>query len=457
MKKLFKGLAMLLAALMVFTTVPVKAADSFQEEKTGIKLSVYTEEWFQNWEGISNVSQFKGSNGSYWFAYYDEKAGDDVVHVIKTKGGVVQPGEVKLKLKYPYFGGITVDSKGYFYVVTGAMGDDESDKSKTVFITKYDKKGKAVKSVGDNGSLSLSKQYGTSFYTDKPFDSGNCEIAINGNLLSVYYSRHTYGGKQCDGIFTINKNTMKSVNVGSSYNTHSFAQRVISYKKGFVYMSEGDIQNRAFTMSKYNGSSKTLKTADVFHFWAEPNLYDKNSFAALANNYAHLGNIVNISNKKVALVGTSAKSLNSKAKSQIEQLFIQIFDPDAKLSSKSAYTTKGERKGKSGKNGDENVTDYGVQWLTSYTKGYRIMNPQAVITKKGKIVILYELYKDRKFKSLDYMVLSKTGKVLSAPAKLSSTAMLNSDEMPVAIGESVYWTANRTDSKALYVYKLTIK
>ena len=48
----------------------------------------------------------------------------------------------------------------------------------------------------------------------------------------------------------------------------------------------------------------------------------------------------------------------------------------------------GTRSGLSGKNGDENVTDYGVKWLTNYDKTYTIENPQVVATDAGNYVIL---------------------------------------------------------------------
>ena len=82
--------------------------------------------------------------------------------------------------------------------------------------------------------------------------------------------------------------------------------------------------------------------------------------------------------------------MSSKAKKENQQLFIQIFDPNADLTTANGYITSGTRSGLSGKNGDENVTDYGVKWLTNYDKTYTIENPQVVATDAGNYVILFE-------------------------------------------------------------------
>jgi hypothetical protein len=76
----------------------------------------------------------------------------------------------------------------------------------------------------------------------------------------------------------------------------------------------------------------------------------------LNNNFAHMGGLASTGKKSAALVATSAKSLNSKAKSQNEQLFIQIFNPESNMDSAADFATSGTRTGYSGPNGNEKVT-----------------------------------------------------------------------------------------------------
>ena len=108
----------------------------------------------------------------------------------------------------------------------------------------YDSKGNHIKTVGDNGG-----GYGDdSFCTKIPFDAGNCDAAVKGNILTAIYARSMYSGHQSCSVFSVNTDSMTKYDTGSFYESHSFAQRVVPTGKGFVYMSEGDCFDRQFKM-----------------------------------------------------------------------------------------------------------------------------------------------------------------------------------------------------------------
>lgn len=469
--------AALSAMLAVNAAAFTVFADKTTEYKTIDKQRVYAKGQYVNWDGVTTVAQFVGTNGELSFAYVD---GKNVV-VVNTKGGKTLKKRIKLKMQHDIFGTVTCDKKGNYYVVTGQTNKGSDTSVNTIFISKYDKNGNHIKTVGDNGRSSLKDYYENHFCTKIPFDAGCCDAAVNGNILSVNYAREMYSGHQSNSVFTINTDTMQLIRMPGLYESHSFAQRVIPYKDGFVYLSEGDHYERAFSVavapttklrlekqkvtetdSYYNSRGalvtrtrtttlqpESVEDQPIFHF-ANNVSSSNNNF-----NFAHAGGIVNIEDRKIAMVGTSAKSLNSKAEKENEQLFIQIFDPSADLTKASAYVTSGTR---SGEQYGKEVTDYGVKWLTDYSKKTEISEPQIALTNKNRIVVLYEKSVSDKYKGVYYMVLDENGRILKDETRFSATARLNSCEMPVFAKGKVWWVGNTvSDTKNIYIFSLELE
>lgn len=450
MKKLCRYAAVAASIVMFFSPAAVYA-DAAKD--TGISKQIKADGEYKNWEGVSSVSQFLDENGNYCFACDSSKS----VTIVKTKNGKPLKKRITLKKQKPLFGGVACDSSGNYYLVGGKANKSSDHTKSTIFISKYDSKGTHIKTIGDNGSSSLGDWYSQDFYTQTPFDAGNCDIAVNGDYLAVHYARHMYSGHQSNSAFVINMKTMKKVKLNDIYSSHSFAQRTLPYGNGFIFASEGDCYSRAFTVSMVADPVSGENTnSDIFHFWVKKNALNNWDMQALNNNFAHMGGLVKAGENTAVLVGTSAKSLSSKAASEKEQLFIQIFDPSKDLSQSSAYVTSEKRSGYSGANGDEKVTDYGVKWLTGYSGKYTITHPQAAADENGNIAILYELEKSEKYQGVYYMVLDSEGKIIKKKTRYSATARLNPCEMPVCSGGTVYWTGNKTKGNKMYVYSLKI-
>lgn len=431
-------------------------ADTCNTESTGIYNEIIAKGEYKNWEGTSNVSQFKDNKGNFCFSYYNNKT----VTIVKTKNGKVSGNKIYLKMQYPIYGGVVCDSKGYYYVVSGRKNTTNDASKNTVFISKYNKKGKLVKTVGDTGNSSI-PGYGKNFRTKDPFQAGNCSIAVNGNYLAVNYARGMYNGHQSNSVFIINTKTMKKVKIGNIYNSHSFAQRVVPYKKGFMFVSEGDCYDRAFTISTIeNMSTGRVTTKNCFDFWVQQGA--RNDMIALNNNFAHLGDIVMLSKNKAALVATSAQSLDQKASSETEQIFIQTFNPAKDLRKAGAYVTSGKRSGLAGANGKTKVTNYGVKWLTSLSSKSTIEHPQAVSDGKGNIIILYELKQKSNewnyFYGVRYFVVDQYGNRKTDIKNFSYTACLNPCETPIYKDGTVYWIGNKLEGSKdmMYIYSLKI-
>ncbi len=429
------------------------------ETDTGVNVTVNAIGRYVNWDGVSNVTQFLGADGNLWFAV---DAGDSV-NVYKTNKDAAITNMVPLAKQHPLYGTTIVDDNGNYYVVTGEQNKDNDTSVETIFISKYDSHGSLIATVGDNGSSSLDWYYGDSFYTQIPFNAGNCDAVICNDVLTVHYARTMYSGHQSNSIFTINTKDMSKIDAGAFYESHSFAQRAVPTDKGFVYMSEGDCYDRAF--KTYCIEFKNPSTSDysltysneqtVFDFWVEDGALDSYNMFVVNNNFAHMGGIAYLSNGNIAFVAQSVKSLNEKAANEKEEVFIQIFDPKADLSSPKAYVTKGERSGLAGNNGRDKVTNYGVKWLTSYGSNYSVSNVQMVATDMDQIVVLYELMNQNEYVGVYYIVLDAEGNVLKDAMPFNKEARLNPCEMPVYVNGAVSWAANSySDSDRLYVYTL---
>ena len=450
-KKINKIVSIILSVSILTTVCSTTtfAASRKQIQDTNIKTEVNAYSEYINWEGVSSVSEFKDQKGNFCFAYVSGKK----IIVVKTKNGKVI-NTIKLAKKYPLFGGVACDSKGNFYLASGK--DNEGNKEiNTVFISKYDKEGKHIKTVGDDGSSSLSS--GSSFLTKKPFDAGNCDIEVNGNLVTVNYAREMYSGHQSNSVFTVDSTTMTKVDMGRIYNSHSFAQRAIAYKDGFVYASEGDCFPRAFTISTSLKSNENVIENDVFHFWVKKGTYSNWDMGTLNYNYAHMGDLAVVGSNKVAFLATSVKSLNSNANKENEQLFIQIFDPEADLSNASSYVTKGTRSGLSGPDGNVKVTDYGVKFLTN-SNAYYIDHPQMVSNGKNKLIVLYEKYnkKTGSYNGSYFQVLNSKGEVIKKETLYSKNIKLNPCETPIYTDGKVNWVTNN-DKGYISICSLKIK
>ncbi|MBP3611160.1 MAG: hypothetical protein J6J42_12600 [Lachnospiraceae bacterium] len=420
---------------------------------TSLEVTVKAVGEYQNWDGVTNVSQFLDARGNLCFAY---DAGENII-VVKTEKGTPAGKQIILKKEAEVFGAVTCDEKGDFYVVTGRKNDTEDTTKDTIFITRYDAEGNKTASIGDNGSSSVAGYYGDSFYTAVPFNGGNCDIAVNGDYVAVNYARGMYSGHQSNALFVINKNSMELVKVESYYNSHSFAQRIVPYQDTFVLASEGDCFDRTFTISVPDIERGTCKDWDIFNFWVEDGTYDRYDMWVLNNNFAHMGGLAVGKENQVAFVSASVKSMNENARTEKEQLFIQIFEvqPDKTLH----YVTEGIREGVAGPNGRTPATDKGVQWITDDAE-HSVDNAQIVSDPEGNYHILFELYKgtarsQNNYLGVYYTVLDGNGKTVSEVHQISSEAYLNRYEMPVYADGTIFWVGNnRTDTTSLYIYSL---
>lgn len=428
----------------IFGYVPENAGDSYSFIRN-INVSNTQVNSISNWAQVSPVQQFLYMDEGLAYAY----AADNQLRI-------VTPGKtLSIEMKYPLLGDVISDDEGNFYVVWGKVGTKNTEK--TIFISKYSPKGEHIKTTGFVGISPL----GADGNTKIPFDAGNCVSAIHEGVLMVNYAREMYNGHQSNNVIGVYTEDMSPYSFDLyywdeqraevPYVSHSFNQSIIYSKiaDDFVLANHGDAYDRGFIVEKLNkkvvrGYTKTLyetiySQLNIFHFYLEPksnyNMYVVNK------TFAQLGGLAETS-KGVVLVGASAKSIGEAAKTEKQNLFIQIFDPLATEVSPSMFVGGTVRSGETSLNiydtGDTpltKVTDYGVIWLTNHTDR-DVIAPQVVVGEDRIIILWTEVYKytPESF----YMVLAADGEVIT-PATSLGRLKLNSYEMPVYHNGFVYW------------------
>lgn len=381
-----------------------------------------------NWAQISPVHQFPYKNEGLAYAYTDS-----------NQLKITTPGKtMTLEVKYPILGDVISDDDGNFYVVWGKANNTQNASIETVFISKYSPEGQELKTTGFVGKSTPWRE-ADSAKTKVPFDSGNSVSVISDGILVNYHSKERYDGHQSDNVIAVKVSDMSAYSLpNDTYSGHSFNQSLIYSKKSssLLFASHGDAYARGFRVN--NSSGKYGDDSEIlFHFYLEANAnYD---MYIVNTTFAQLGGLAETS-KGVALVGASAKSISEKAKSEKQNLFVQIFDPQAAQVSEAMFIGGEVRSGALSTDINdrdnsplESVTDYGVHWLTDYNDT-DVIAPQ-VVSANDRIVILWSTNEDT-----FYMVLSEDGTVIT-PATSLGGQPLNSFERPVYYDGAVYWAA----------------
>ena len=91
MRRIKKALCMVLTAGLVLGSAPCgvdAATDTKVGKKAGISLTVKADGEYINWDGVSNVSEFKNKDG-YYFVYINATNGkeEQIFMVVDTEQG----------------------------------------------------------------------------------------------------------------------------------------------------------------------------------------------------------------------------------------------------------------------------------------------------------------------------------------------------------------------------------
>jgi hypothetical protein len=422
---------------------------------------------------VAPVSQFLDQNGNFNVVYDGEKT----ITLLRYDGNMQLAGTYSATKPYPLFGGAICDKNGNYYVVYGQRDEAATGDTVVLSVVKYDSTLGVLGSVNYLGSQTCPYQ-GLEWGTRYPFSSGNCSLALNGNTLVCSYARQMYSGHQSNHVIYVDCDTMQKVNTAPCYTSHSFDQRVIITSDGnYIFADQGDAYPRGFHINYVRSNNTNIrKNYDFtpFHFREGSNRdYGYNE------TYAQLGGIGEVSTGYV-LAATSEKTLSLDTNptnreycgdSEARNLFIQIFKKDFwNYSGQDCQLLNTEVRSAQGTAPSNPLTrtflsgtekDYGVLWLTDYTKEYCAVNPKLIVTEDDRIILMWEKFRyateeeEENYVATYYMVLSASGKVLQEATQMRD-ARLTSDEAPVYKDNRIYWVGSDGVSKNLTRYCLSV-
>ena len=460
-------------------------------------------------ETPSSVYEFWDEKNQYNIIY-EKSSNSNKMGWITLSSNLEKIKEIEFNRYLSIFGNASYKD-GYLYVVYGENDNTTTDESSSNFATtvtievvKYDTSGKVVSELPIQArDTSRMDKYNTSnsvinFGTRYAFDAGNCDIAINDNIMKCVFAKEMYNGHQMShAIYVdINKMTLLNASSKSDYNeaggyyfvnnsyfvSHSMAQRVIPTSDGqFLSVDRGDANPRAFSVAKTyksNSNSLYLKSYSMFHF-------RESSDVAYAYNstQSNLGNIVEVSDGYI-LVSSSEKTLslnyaNDRYINESQNIFIQKYNKNFSNNGKTVKDMQmfntSERKSESSRTDSKNkgelllskngVADYGVKWLTNYNN-VTVLGTRAVKINDSKIVILWaecDLEKNSSNKLTTtgkmryfYEIIDNNGNILNGPYQIQNGSLNDTIHYNYKDGY-IYWSERSIlDSNKFIINKLNI-
>ena len=460
-------------------------------------------------ETPSSVYEFWDEKNQYNIIY-EKSSNSNKMGWITLSSNLEKIKEIEINRYLSIFGNASYKD-GYLYVVYGGNDNTTTDKSNSNFATtvtievvKYDTNGKVISELPIQArDTSRMDKYNTSssfiaFGTRYAFDAGNCDIAINDNIMKCVFAKEMYNGHQMSHAIYVDVNKMTLLNASSKsdYNeiggyyfvnnsyfvSHSMAQRVIPTSDGqFLSVDRGDANPRAFSVAKtYKNASNTLylNNYSMFHF-------RESSDVAYAYNstQSNLGNIVEVSDGYI-LVSSSEKTLslnyaNDRYINESQNIFIQKYNKDFSNTGKTVKDMQmfntSERKSESSRTDSKNkgelllskngVTDYGVKWLTNYNN-VTVLGTRAVKINDSKIVILWaecDLEKNSSNKLTTtgkmryfYEIIDNNGNILNGPYQIQNGSLNDTIHYNYKDGY-IYWSERSIlDSNKFIINKLNI-
>ena len=405
---------------------------------------------------VPGVVSFFDGKGQYNVAY--KAANGNVCIQRYNASNMAAVDSVQIAKRHDLFGNIACDDGGNYYIAWGEADKDEKN-SVTLCISQYNYDGKFLKECTFKGFDT--GNYGSTWGTKEPFQSGNCSIVVNDGVLACNYARTMYNGHQSNHVVYVKTDNMARLSGQEPYCSHSFDQRAIALSdSGFLMANQGDAYSRSFHVAYVTPDLSRMYEAWNFHFREGYNRsYGYNE------TYAQMGGIAETENgfafcassERTLSLNTAPANTSYAGHSEARDLFLQVLKKDFyAYSGAEQYLTKGTaRKTVGNRPADAktelwlkgNETDYGILWLTQYDANHYAHNPKVMVTDDNHIVVMWEKrsYSNTGEVNSYIQVLTENGTTLVAPVELRGVALANDTDAIYRNGR-VYWTTSAKSS-----------
>lgn len=509
MKRIFSLLLILLLAgsAVGLTASPALAADSVSQRELDTKLAgglsiAYLEIGLesitvdtdgtkldaalqprdvQNYDA-SPISTFINGDGDFCYLYASKKTASTALWVTVDKDTFAVAGSVSITTYLTAVGGAICDGSGNLYVVYGGSCTTDYTSLPVLTVAKYSPSGLLLGSVSYTAAeTALPQSSAAGVYATKPFDSGNCSLAISGSTLCCLYGRkdNSSAFAQSGGAILVDIASMSKLTSYSSlpYTVQSWNCQLIATDNSgsFLAVEQGDAYDRGFCLTAF--SKAGASTATAFHFRE-----GANRATGYKEVYSQLGGI-DQSGSNFILTGTSERTLSlavaptnitNYGYSETRDLFMQTLN-----SSLSSVLINGVTRAATGTATagaktplflSSGVSDSGVLWLTEYQLPYYAASPRSIVLPNGNVLILWEVweYSDGNYYDNDTfittwsVIVGADGSIVQPAVRLGNDVRLDPQEELRYSDGYVYWcydeigdyTLNGTE---VTVYRLPIE
>lgn len=323
----------------------------------------------------------------------------------------------QIPMELSIYGGIFLGDT-YNYAVFGQENYEQDDSAEVLRIVKYSQDWERL------GSASV---YGSN--TTIPFDAGSVRFAESGDMLLVRTSHEMY--KSTDGYhhqanltIAVNTRTMtvtdcdyRTWNVGGGYVSHSFNQFITVDGDTVLAADHGDAYPRSVVLIRYNDPL----TDDWKSGWTSyVNVLDIVGTTGNNSTGVNVGGL-EYSDTAYLVTGCSVEQVEGTDFYGQKNIFVTA-------TAKDNFTKEGTT----------------VHWLTNFTTGVEVGNPQLVKTGANSFLLLW-----MEGSTLRYTALDGSGNPVGTVYS-SDTAVLSDCPPIVAEGKVMWYAANEGNCPVLY-------
>lgn len=472
--------------IMIITLAVVMLCTSILPQNVLAAESTYSINWNFNKQNIIlngyYNTRYQAANAKYYAStpqitsFWDADGNYNVVcgslsneiYINRYDGNLNFLNTITISKELNLFGNAICDGN-YYYIVWG-QNDDQNENCTVICLAKYSLDGKKIACCDLKGYDSIynqddmnSFQWGTKY----PFDSGSVSLSTNSGIISCIYARKMYNDIQSNYCFYVNSKDMTRLDSNAVvYCSDSYDQTVLAASDGgFLYVNQGDKEHRAFKIDYVDSTRNNDYSKDIFHFREGANQYE-----GYKQTYAQLGGVIE-TDKGFIFCGSSEKTLSSDnaetgadyyGHSEARNLFVQALKKDFyKYNNADMFYVSGEERKLTGTKLEtsstelylpDDVTDYGVKWLTDYDDSYYVNNPKVLVTDDNKVIVLWEKLSYSTHEGSTYFeILDEDLNVIQSASKLNNVYLPGNANLTYHDNKIIWVTSDKYGQYINYI------
>jgi hypothetical protein len=377
------------------------------------------------------------------------------------------------------YGGFTKDTDGNCYILTGKKNAD-GDFSSDLRLTKYDSSLRRLSSC----EIPTSK---AGFDVMEPFEASESRLVYAQGRVYVHMGKIMHRGDdglnhQSSILVAVDSKSMR-LDMDASMKqvaAHSFMQRLVLQDGEPILLDLADNYPRGIQITKPGSGSRVVFTYKTRMADADLNPAGKRLGAGLWSNdnntYSELGGLAATDKGIVALASSEGSFDNASAKGYLNgsrNLFMLLVAPDfwdkpvtlldgkpeAEVVSDQVVLSRGPESALFSfydfNGGLHYQRNRGIAWLTDFSdpRQDNASRPKLVALGDGRLVALWEQWRDSSYKDTRYLIFDSGGTVLQGAKSLGDERLPRGDD-PILLGGRIVWFTGDSTSRRILAHAL---